>query len=97
MITKYKIFIDYACAEIDAVKVLSETKCFVEVASTYYRPYREAKQSTMWMYYDTWEDAHTALEHIAARRIHSAKRGLESAQEFRKAVESMSKPVEQEE
>jgi hypothetical protein len=53
---------------------------------------REAKSSTYFKYFDTWEEAHEELNILAQRKLDSARRNLELAHSFVGNVKGMKCP-----
>ena len=68
-------------------------ECERETASSVFiNGRRNAKRSTYENYYDTWEDAHSALLLAAERRVANYRSELDKTEAALEEIQSMTKP-----
>ena len=97
MTTKFKANLRYLdSAKIESVTVLSETKCFFTLRikswdGTFYET-RRSKDSGSDSYFDTWEEARSALEVAAVKAIEHQRSNLERAEKTHQRITAMREP-----
>lgn len=92
---KYKIDPGIFKANIKVIEVTRETHNFVFYTNMMGREIRESKKSNAAQWFDTWDEAHTALIVMAKRRVKMGHEMLDLAKTTEASVKAMARPNEE--
>ena len=85
---KYRVNASFIQPEVVEVELVKESDCFVWISEKR----RDAKRSSWFNYFDTWEEAHDFLSKKALEKKHGLERQAEAAALVYFKILAMKKP-----